>query len=510
MVRLILAIALAFPGISHSMIEIGGVSVTPPFFSPNGDGIQDFTTLTFSVATDNETALVWIGVVDSGGIPIRLLADGEKHTSGSVTKIWNGRTTSGSTAPEGRYSFEILAMSDSQTAGPVSAGVVLDNTSPAFDALIWPNPYAPDVESSDSLVTIELTPLDADEHDEILIWIVFDDQVDTLCQTQILDVHAVVTCKWDGRQKDDGLYDLWIKAFDKAGNSTQSSYIVDLDISGPSIEFIYPKASILTSFPDSVGGFAFDRNGLDSLGLRFTSDGDFTIPAVTVVRDTFYWQLPWPDSLLTEGDFDLECVASDSLGHFLHATFTLTIDTTPPARPTLAALPGEVNSPELEISGTSSPLDSVFIYVNGVSQIGVECSAVGSFAAKVNLELGENSIYAIAEDIAGHTSAPSETSLVTYTEPIGIRVPEHLERDSRIEINLTKQPSAISMDVYSLDGEHIVTVTWPKAEQYGEYEWNLEDDSGKPVRNGIYLLIFKITFEDGDTRIEKKAVAIAR
>jgi len=501
---------MLLPAPCSGMVEIGSVTVTVPFFSPNGDGIQDFTTVSFEITSDLETVAVWVNVNDADGIPVRVLAEGEKRAPSKITKIWDGRTSSGETAPEGTYTFEIFAIGDSQTAGPVWASVRLDNTAPGFNALIWPNPYSPDIEPADSVVTIEITPLDASPQDRVIAWIVIDEEPDTLCGFEITETSSSLVCTWDGRNQQDGLYSLWLKALDRAGNSSTGSYLIDLDIEGPSIGFLHPLTSILTSLPDSVSGFIHDRNGIDSLGLRFTEEGRFTYPTVRAIRDTVFWSAVWPESLLMEGEFRLECIGTDSLGHWSSQVFTVTVDTTPPMRPVLAALPSETGDPEVEVSGTSTPLDSVIVYVNDEPGGRGKCSASGTFSISVTLDLGSNWIYAIAIDVAGHVSAPSETLWIEYVERPGIWVPEHLQSDSSIEVNLARKPSNITMHVYSLDGEHVASVVWKHPSQYGEYQWDLRDGEGNLVRNGVYVLIFEIDYTDGGSTVERKAVVISR
>ena len=93
---------------------------------------------------------------------------------------------------------------------------------------------------------------------------------------------------------------------------------------------------------------------------------------------------------------------------------------------------------------------------------------------------------------------------------MGITVPERFSSDSTIDFTLAKAANLITMRIFTLEGTFVATVTEPSPELVGEMTWNLEDAGGQRVRNGIYVMVFEIQYSDGDARVEKKAVVVAR
>ncbi len=513
MLRITIPLVLIMLAAVHTAlpsVEISGISVTVPFFSPDGNGIQDVTGLRFDVVSDQDTVYVWVTVRDDLGAPIRTIAEAEPREPGTVSKIWDGRTSSGQMAGEGAYTFEISAAAGSDSDGPYSAAVMLDTTSPAFTTLIYPNPYTPGLPFADTALVVDVAIVGSQPDDWLTIWIANDDPAETLCTNQLADGDRTYTCLWDGRGKADGIYSLGVRVWDRAGNSDEASYLVDLDLEGPWAAISYPNVTYMSLFPDSVKGKAFDRNGIESIGLRFYNNTEYMVPTVVANGDTILWHTPWPESLMIEDQFRLELRTVDSLGYESTKSFSLTIDMTAPDVPSFEPLPQQVSEPDLDVSGTSSPNDSVLIYLNDSVTRRVKCSSTGIFQTALHLELGDNSIYAIAKDLTGNRSSSSAVQTVSYTEDVGIYVPERLGPGSRIEVNLDRPADVVMLRIFSADGYYVASVSLDEPGLYSEFEWDLMDSDGNPVRNGLYLLVFEIRYDDGKTLIDKSMVVVSR
>ena len=107
------------------------VSLDP--FSPDGDGVADSTTLSFELSV---AANVDIGVYDSTGATLmKSLMDGAAQSAGTVSVVWDGTETSGTTVPNDNYLFVFSASNSGGTAsGDIAVQVLSETTDPT------PNP----------------------------------------------------------------------------------------------------------------------------------------------------------------------------------------------------------------------------------------------------------------------------------------------------------------------------------------------------------------------------------
>jgi subtilase family serine protease/flagellar hook assembly protein FlgD len=96
---------------------IANVVVAPKYISPNGDGRQDQTTVSYSVQEPISTGLV---VSSLTGGEVRTLPVTHVQT-GSYTKAWDGRDNGGAVVPDGAYRL---------TLGAQQLDVVVDDTLP--------------------------------------------------------------------------------------------------------------------------------------------------------------------------------------------------------------------------------------------------------------------------------------------------------------------------------------------------------------------------------------------
>ena len=214
----------------------------------------------------------------------------------------------------------------------------------------------------------------------------------------------------------------------------------------------------MASLPQAVAGRAYDRNGIDSLGIRFLTDTGFMAVEQEPSADSLIWHLEWPESLRGEGTFNLECLAEDGVGHQSVQSYSVVVDTTAPAAPILSPLPTQVNQPGLSVSGTANPGDSILVYLNEAVSARVVCSPVSTFSADVTLSLGWNLIYAEGKDRAGNRSPRSAELPIQYAEVTGVSVPERLQEDSMMEINLSTSASKITLKIFSMAGKYKINL----------------------------------------------------
>jgi len=114
---------------------------------------------------------------------------------------------------------------------------------------------------------------------------------------------------------------------------------------------------------------------------------------------------------LVEGSNSIAIVATDAAGNQGTASLTVARDTTPPTL-TIDALPSEVSSATVTVSGTVES-SIAFVTVNGQP---VTVSA-GRYSTSVALSFGSNVIFVEATDAAGNTATTSRA--VSYV-PQGV------------------------------------------------------------------------------------------
>jgi hypothetical protein len=500
------------PAAGLASVEISDISVENPFFSPNGDGVRDSSVIAFTVSSSLDWVTIWLTVTDQGGTPVRVLASDQAQMPGRIRKAWDGRTSQGGMAPEGSYTFGLWARAADDSTPTLFASTMLDITPARFTVLISPNPYAPDLPLADTLLTVEVSIEDSQPQDWLIVRVLVEDDPDTICVRQLSQGDVVYTCQWDGRSEADGTYPLEVATQDRAGNSYRASYAVVLDTEPPLLSLDYPAVTKINFFPDSIAGTAQDESGIDSIGFRFSEDTDYAPVEViaTAPSEPSLWWVKWPDSLDEDGAYHLQVIAFDKLGHQSKHALTLNIDTTAPAAPSLASLPAKVTSPRLTVSGSCSANDSVIIYLNGLAASRLKCQAAGNFSATLSLSQGTNAIYAISKDSSGNRSTPSDTQTVNFVVEVGIQVPERFGANSIIQIDLAKPADRITLRLFTLDGSYVSTVTKSSPGLNDEMTWDLTDAGGDQVRNGVYLMVFEVSYQDGGQLIEKKAVVVSR
>lgn|GEM_PF-3048908 len=504
---LLLPAIMALPAVAFAFVEVTNISVRPAAFSPNGDGVSDSTVVSFTTSSEAKSVRLFIDVVDASEDTVAVLADGGEYGTGETEFTWDGFMTGGAPAPEGVYQFVIVAADDHYTTPPFSASARLDVTPPHFTTYIHPNPYTPDLPLADSLLTVELSVTQAEGGDLITATISIREPPETLCTHSLAPADSTYICEWDGRQSDDGLYDIYVRSSDHAGNSMEAYYEVDLDVEAPAISIESPAESFLNYIPAAYWVTATDRNGVDSLKVRFYAGSEYMVPGGYPQAECCY---DWPESLRIEDEFLLECVALDGVGRWGSSFRSVLVDTTTPERPVIEALPEKVGTAALAVEGTGTAGDSVMVYVNGALKKRAKISAAGSWSVTLTLDLGVNTIHAVSSDLAGNVSQPSDTVQVEYTEATGIYVPEEFTGDSTIEINLAREASRIVIRILSLEGSYITAITEDNPDLYNEIDWDLTDAGGKQVKNGIYVLVIEVAYPDGGSEIDKKAVIVSR
>jgi len=117
-------------------------SANPAYFSPNGDKVQDATTISYTLA---ESAHVKLTILNSASATVRTLVSANRAASSVPYRVvFNGRDQSGRALPNGVYRYSLVCRNAKGTQ-TVSGRIVIDRIRPVLYGLgmspgvFWPN-----------------------------------------------------------------------------------------------------------------------------------------------------------------------------------------------------------------------------------------------------------------------------------------------------------------------------------------------------------------------------------
>jgi flagellar hook assembly protein FlgD len=99
---------------------LGHPRLAPVWLSPNGDGVDDTTTLSFRTT---RSAKVTVSVSDAAGRVVRRVVLGTL-TSGAHTWVWDGHSGAGASLPDGAYTVAVRAVNTVGTVAVAACGYV--------------------------------------------------------------------------------------------------------------------------------------------------------------------------------------------------------------------------------------------------------------------------------------------------------------------------------------------------------------------------------------------------
>ncbi|MGH9360413.1 MAG: FlgD immunoglobulin-like domain containing protein, partial [Thermoanaerobaculia bacterium] len=200
---------------SNRTLTLSGVAAAPTFFSPNGDAVQESTTLT---ATANYDTASWaVAVRNSGGSVVRTLFG----SGAAISYAWDGRTGSGSVQPDGVYALEVEATAGTATTS-ASASATLDATYPTL-AITSPTSggtLSNVRQGGTADASITGTAADANLTSWTLEWGSGSNPATwTVLRTSTTSVTSGELFVWPTLARTNGAYSLRLRATDMAGNA---------------------------------------------------------------------------------------------------------------------------------------------------------------------------------------------------------------------------------------------------------------------------------------------------
>jgi len=192
---------------------------------------------------------------------------------------------------------------------------------------------------------------------------------------------------------------LTVEAMDRAGNRGTATLTVNLDTVAPRITVTSPANGLMTANPqlavtgslsEAVVSITVNGNQIAPVGLDFST-------ALTLV----------------EGNNTILLEATDRTGNKGTTIITVTLDSTPPAKPVLEAIATPTNNPVVTVRGRTETGSTVTLMNGAVTAGTAVADASGQFSfTGIVLHEGENSFTVTAKDSFGNNSDPSAPVIV--------------------------------------------------------------------------------------------------
>lgn len=360
---ILLLVAVTFVG-DYLRVPRLTVSAQPGLISPNGDGTQDTTSLSYALS---EEATVTVEVVNADGVVVKTLTAAEHRPAGQYVVLWDGADDDGRVVADGRYSLRVTAKGTARAAVQ-SADVQVDTQPPPLRLT--------NLEGVARVASPGLTIEGVTEPGAVVY---------QAGNAEAITVDANGFFKIE-RQLTEGVNILEILASDAAGNTARTSHEVTL-ITQP------PELSIATPANDQwLNEAVLEVTGVAPAAASVTVNGQ---PALLQDDGSFRREV-----ILQEGDNTLRIEATDDVGNVTAQERVVHLKTRPPTL-SLNLEEGSVfQQATIQLTGRTDPGSTVLVN-NRV----VAVSPLGEFQTTLNLINGRNTIRVETRDVAGNTFA---------------------------------------------------------------------------------------------------------
>jgi sirohydrochlorin ferrochelatase len=338
---------------------------------------------------------------------------------------------------------------------------------------------------------------------------------------KIADVVADGYGKWSYVLSDnialaDGLYRVEVVAKDRAGNSAKKALEVEIDTDIDLFTIKMDNAS-----DSGVAGDNYTNNVTPGFSGKTDPSGLIKVTNITTgasievqASESGNFTFTSPGTSV-EGLNELSISVTDLAGNSDTYSVTYTIDTVPPAPPTLV-LEEYVNSQTGKtltrdttptLTGTAEAGSKVIIYLDGkaIDSVTADANQQWSYTPTSTFNEGEHTLSAIAQDLAGNNSPPSPDytfSVDTMTQApqaqldasddTGARQNDWItNHNDNLLVNGSAEPYA-SLTL-KIDGQIIGTAT---ADASGQ--WSFEIDPNPALADKVYELTVTATDEVGN------------
>jgi flagellar hook assembly protein FlgD len=522
-----------------TLAQVGSFTASPAAFSPDGDGINDFSTLRYST-TDTLLELSLIVFEADSITPVdTLIAPAPSTQLGLRSVTWDGMRFDGSPAPEAAYVATLAALSEQSVPSALTIPLFVDVTAPVMQVTsVSPPLYFPGVPGHESVlsVTFNLNSVSTVPPgripDEIQYQVVtpsgapldpsaLDGRVSfqpTLPYDNPpgVDSDGAYTWKWDAADQGglmDGIYRVAMFIVDAAGYTSIDTAYAEFDNKGPSISWISPpSAEKVSVLADSLYGSVWDRSGVDSLYYRYGDSGAFTPMQWSTRNDTAFFAVELAGAINTEGDHEIHVRAKDAVGfttgHIARQIWNVTWLVSAPTPPTLDPFDGVYHSDRYTVSGdipSDAEVDAMIrVYRNGARVDSIFVALNTRFSSTVSLVAGENIITATHVDGAGNESVQSNAVRVVLDESAGVFMPVPFRAGNDFSVNLTSPANSVELNIYDMTGDLVTTLAGTTPGIRFDIAWDVINGGGVLVKKGPLVLVVTINYENGSVEQVRK------
>ena len=465
-------------GNSETVVTTGTVDATAPELTLTPQSVTNDTTPTISGTTDVEPgALVTITVVDS---------DGNSQTfQASVQGDGSFEASVPNALTDGDYTITatVTDTNGNQAIETVAGGSV-DSQAPTLtiNSLDTGNDNTPTISGNTdlgegSVVVITVTDSNGDAQ---TINALVDDSGNFI--TDVLTPLA------------EGDYTVSVTATDEAGNTaTQSETGGNVDLTAPVLS-LSPQGTGNDTTPSISGNTDLAPGSLVTLSVTDSAGNTQTFTAEVDTEGNFNADVP---AALAEGDFSVTATATDNAGNAVTTNENSgSVDTTPPAAPTINAGNGT------EITGTAEPGTEVNIDVDGdgTPDYTVTVDGDGNWSVTPDTPLVDGvEVTATATDEAGNESAPTADT-VDATAPV-VTINDVTTNDTTPALTGTVNDPTATV-VVTINGNDYT------ATNNGDGTWTLADDVVATLAEDSYTATVTATDADNNSATSTGTVVI--
>jgi flagellar hook assembly protein FlgD len=495
-------------------------------FSPDGDGSEDSTEISITLSEDSPSLAIVLYQADSATVVDTLVAPSAR-AAGAFAISWTGTDAAGQVVPEGLYLVELTAQGTTAADTAIMLPVAVDVTPPVIQILLSePGIYTPGLAGTPQIYSLTFVISNSSPSYGLPT---LEDQLQIALFSPIgaevtLDTFVNVQPDYDGQdgtyeltwdanlttQVSDGHYSIDFELTDQAGHRASASDRPNVDNAPPNVGFLNVEdGGYLTAVPDSLHAWAWDRNGIDSLFVRYADTLAYWFIADTqLLRDTTFFSVPLADSVAGEGSHEISIRAKDAAaadtGWVATRSIRIEVDQTAPPPPALQPFDGAWRNPTFEIGGTwSGGTDIVRLYQNGslidsVFTVALEAQNKNSFVLQVTLVEGTSVFTATAVDEALNESGPSNEVRVQFLGNSGLFIPAPFGPDDEFHLNLPNAATGATLRIYDLSGDLVAILSNDFSSRNYAFEWDGLNGDGEPVKKGPLLAVSQAEFEAGN------------
>lgn len=516
-ISLVIGAAMTMPVATAFAGVISNVQVNPFTISPNGDGVSDSTVITVDLADTVSAVHVLIlekdliTVVDS-------LVKGIPRGAGSFTTSWDGTDSGGMTVAEDSF-FVFVRTTGLQPADSVTLKVKVDLTPPrVLITNVDPNDFAPGIDPKQRIFfdVTDAPPSDFVRVTAQILQLPGRQVVHTFLDDSLVTPNSSLMVVWDGTSSSaDGIHEFFVSVTDQANHNDTAFRNLNIDNADPDLTFTTTNSQRVTVVPDSVRGWAWDRNGIALIKAKYPPSQSVSQPVTnTFTRDdTVFFALPLADSVTTTGVFTIVFDVEDSFGRDTRDFFEVTWDTVPPPPPILDPIETPTRNQFVTLTGTGDPgvfTRQIRFYRNGTLLDSIQNGDPQFFdneRFRYNLALipGVNIIWADQVDNLGNVSSLSNTVRIEFDGTVGFFINQPFRSNDAFQINLVSPATAISINVYDMSGGLVQKLYASMGGTSISIPWDGNNGDGEPVRKGPLIAVLVVEYTSSNRNIQREA-----